>query len=562
MEVYIILFCIIAYIMIVFLYGTREKKKQKLLLISRLRKEFGTFAIKDICLSDSPNINRFYEKLRKKTGNDEVYVDDITWNDLDFDIIYEMINISNSSAGDEYLYYLLRKLEFDGSVIESNNKIIEFFQFNSEIRLKIQEIFSILGKSGKYSIVDYLDSLSSIKNRKLSEFIIGFIAMALGVIVMAYSGIVGIIILICTICYQVIRYFSIKAEIEPYYVCFSYLNRLVNASRRITSIECSDLADIQNEIIVVLDRMKNFEKRANNLPNAMANMTMNPLEIMADYINMIFHFDLIAFYKLVRLIASNKEGINELVLKVGKLESFISIASFREALPYYSLPEFAEDNVVDNEELYHPLLANPVANSITTDKPVLITGSNASGKSTFLKSVAINAILAQTIGTCLTKRTRTSFFETYSSLAIKDNIIDGDSYYLAEIKSIKRILDASKNNEHPVLCFVDEVLRGTNAIERIAASTQILKALSKENIICFAATHDVELTRLLHGEYINYHFKEVVLENDIEFDYKLNIGAATSRNAIKLLQILGYDEDITEKAYQLAEIFENTGHWE
>ena len=89
-------------------------------------------------------------------------------------------------------------------------------------------------------------------------------------------------------------------------------------------------------------------------------------------------------------------------------------------------------------------------------------------------------------------------------MALKDDLLGRESYYLAEIRSLKRILDET-GEEYPVLCFVDEVLRGTNTVERIAASAQILESLSGRNVICFAATHDIELTYILEDDYENYH---------------------------------------------------------
>ena len=187
-------------------------------------------------------------------------------------------------------------------------------------------------------------------------------------------------------------------------------------------------------------------------------------------------------------------------------------------------------------------------------------GANASGKSTFLKTVAINAILAQTIHTCMAQRYESSFFRIYSSMALRDDLVGQESYYIVEIKALKRILDVL-DEEMPVLCFVDEVLRGTNTVERIAASSHILKSLSRDDVICFAATHDIELTHMLETEYDNYHFQEEVKNNDILFDYILYPGRATSRNAIKLLSIMGYDQNIISAAETSAERFLKTGEW-
>ena len=105
------------------------------------------------------------------------------------------------------------------------------------------------------------------------------------------------------------------------------------------------------------------------------------------------------------------------------------------------------------------------------------------------------------------------------------------------------------------------MLRGTNTVERIAASTQIMKMLSAGHVICFAATHDVELTRLLAGEYENYHFEERIEEDDVFFPYTLMPGPATTRNAIALLRVLGYDDRIITEAEAMAGHFLAEGNW-
>lgn len=227
----------------------------------------------------------------------------------------------------------------------------------------------------------------------------------------------------------------------------------------------------------------------------------------------------------------------------------------------WCVPEFVGGERLEMSQGYHPLLDAPVKNGIRAERGVLLTGSNASGKSTFLKTVAINAILAQTIHTCAADSYQAPFFHVYSSMALKDDIGSGESYYIVEIKALKRILDAAAQKNTQILCFVDEVLRGTNTVERIAASTQILKSLGRNGILCFAATHDIELTELLQGDFDNYHFEEDVRDGDVFFNYRLKLGKATTRNAIKLLELMGYDKGVIEKASAQAEHFVATGDW-
>ena len=191
-----------------------------------------------------------------------------------------------------------------------------------------------------------------------------------------------------------------------------------------------------------------------------------------------------------------------------------------------------------------------------------LMGENGAGKSTFLKTIAINALLSQTIYTSTSKEYNAPFYRIYSSMALRDDLNAQNSYYIVEIKSLKRILDAvDKDDKRPVLCFVDEVLRGTNTVERIAASSEILKSLRYKNVLVFAATHDIELTYLLEKYYDNYHFQEKVTDDEVIFDFKLYSGPATTRNAIKLLKTIGYNSDIINAAENSARYFLENGKW-
>jgi len=285
-------------------------------------------------------------------------------------------------------------------------------------------------------------------------------------------------------------------------------------------------------------------------------------DIGLDYIRMIFHVDLIKYNNLLDFFKKNRHVLNSMYEDIGFLDSMIAVASFRELLPLYCEPrlEKASKPFIHVDDLYHPLIEAPVLNSINESRSVLITGSNASGKSTFIKNLALNAILAQTIFTSVSRGYNASFFMIFSSMALKDNILGKESYYIVETKSLKRIIERI-NDEIPVLCCIDEVLRGTNTLERIAASSRILSYMQRGNTLVFAATHDIELTHILENEYANYHFQERIEGREIIFDYKLYEGRAVSKNAIKLLDMLNFPAEITAAAGQAAEEFLTKGEW-
>lgn len=192
---------------------------------------------------------------------------------------------------------------------------------------------------------------------------------------------------------------------------------------------------------------------------------------------------------------------------------------------------------------------------------VLITGSNASGKSTFARTLAINAIFGQLFNTCLAKSFSFKPCAVYSSMNLKDDIVTGDSFYMAEIKSLKRLLKIAESKEYAMI-FMDEMFKGTNMIERISAASIILKKFADLDCFICLATHDVELSRILGERYENYHFREVVTADDILFDYTLQEGVTTGSNAIKLLAYCHYDQEIVDQAEKYAENYRLSGEWE
>lgn len=369
--------------------------------------------------------------------------------------------------------------------------------------------------------------------------------------------------LLTVVAVNMTTYLREKTNIQPYLTSFSYIMRLIQCGSSILEENLEEMQEYKEGLKQKVDALALIRRNYGAVAD-MNSSSGNPLEIVIDYVNMLTHIDIMRFNRMVRLVKDKKEAIYELVESIGYIDAVISIGAFRASLKQYCVPELTEGTEVCFciEEGYHPSISNPVVNSFRQKRGMLVTGSNASGKSTFLKMVAINAILAQTIHTCAASGYKGGMYKIFSSMALRDDLIAGDSYYIVEIKALKRIMDAAENTDaNPLLCFVDEVLRGTNTVERIAASTQIMESLAKKGVYCFAATHDIELTHLLAEQYDNYHFEEDVKDGDVLFSYRLLDGRAQSRNAIKLLKVIGFSDEITEHAEDRAQRFLRTGQW-
>jgi len=485
-------------------------------------------------------------------------IDDITWNDLDMDRVFMQLNYANSSAGEEYLYYMLKNPEIKEKDWSDFEEIVTYFMENESDRQKMQVAFGKMGYTGKYSVYEYINTLDELGKSSIIKEMIPNIFIILSIGLCFFHLGYGLLCVFGGLIFNLITYFKKKSEIDPYITCFSYIFRLLKQIERLDKLS---LQVITKDIEELKGIKKKFYKFAKNSYLLMSpkRMSGDMMEIGIDYIRMFFHLDIIKFYSMLEEVRKYTEDIDRMISVIGKMDAYIAIGEYRTFLTDYCIPEY-KINKYEAENIYHPLLKEPVKNDVNVTKSMLITGSNASGKSTFLKTVALNAILAQSIHTACADVFVSDYYKVFSSISLKDNIFDGDSYYMAEIKSIKRML-VTNEEKIPVLAFVDEVLRGTNTIERIAASSVILKKMAMNPGYCFAATHDVELTHILEAFFENVHFEETITDGDICFNYKLLKGRATTRNAIKLLELMDYDKELINQAKAAAENFEQTKAW-
>ncbi|MBR5377192.1 MAG: hypothetical protein IK139_07920, partial [Lachnospiraceae bacterium] len=458
-------------------------------------------------------------------------------------------------------YDILRRPVKDIEEIKKRNRIISFFSENEEERLAYQLCFAKMGRLGRVSVSDYLKNLDGVSGDNNFRHILCIILAAASLGAVFVRPAIGFPVFFVVLIYNIATYFRRKGDIEPYIVSFAYITRVIRSSRELIKIRCSETAEYTERIGQLTNGLRGLNINTFILFSGRG-LTGGMLGMVLDYLRIFFHLDLIKFNIMLAIVRDKREDIRELFELTGFLDASISIASYRKSMDHFCVPVSCEEIKIDAKKLFHPLLTRPVPSDVHTEKGIIVTGSNASGKSTFLKAVAIAALMSQTIATVAAESFTAPLFDIYSSMSIRDNIMSGESYYMVEIKALKRILDRAETASGPMICFIDEVLRGTNTIERIAASSQILKSLARDNVLLFAATHDYELTYMLEDYYENYHFSEEVRENDIDFSYVLKEGRAQSKNAILLLKLLGYDDRITDAARDAAQVFQRDNRWE
>lgn len=277
-------------------------------------------------------------------------------------------------------------------------------------------------------------------------------------------------------------------------------------------------------------------------------------EHFVEMIKALFLVEPILLFSILDKLDSKRKEIHEVFKLVGEIDAAISVESLRNSLPYFSLPTVTHRRkFISGREVYHPLLEDFIANSLILDgKSALLTGSNMSGKTTFIRTIGINAIVAQTINTCFAQDLIMPPLKVHSAIRITDDLMSDKSYYFEEVLTIKNMLDESGGGGQN-LFLLDELFKGTNTVERIAAGKSVLNYLNREDNLVFISTHDLEMATYLEGSFSLYHFTEIVENESILFDYKIKAGNLKSTNAIRILELNNYPMDVIEDARQLAE---------
>lgn len=535
-------------ILVIIIQHFNNIRKQK----KNLRKSWGKEPVKTI-KDEEDSLSHSYEMLKEKLDYDSE-IDDITWYDLDMFKLFDKINRTHSSLGSEALYRQLRLFNFDFDKESQLEELIEFYKDNPKIRQKIEYIFLSLGKEDHNFVVRFLTESKKKKNIFLALYLLLGSLPVVGLILILFNfNLIGFLVIFGSVIFNLIYSTLKKVEIEIELMSMSYFIRSLQTAKKLAKVNHPRQDKIKS-------LLKNF-KSSLKFSFAFRMKDGSMMDILLDYLNILFMIPFISYYFVFNRIKKSKKEAIELYKILGDLEVAYAILNYRKTLPSYEHPEFKETDKLIAKNLYHPLLEDPVANPVNWERNTLVSGSNASGKSTYVKSVAINCILAQTINTVLADSFSMKKGHVLSSMAIEDDVVTGDSYFVAEIKSLKRILDQVETKERAYL-FIDEILRGTNTVERIAASSSIINWLSDYPVLTFVATHDVELTEMLKDQCDNVHFREEITEKgDIQFHYHLQEGPASSRNALLLLENMNFPDTVIRNAQERAIEFDKTQEW-
>lgn len=494
------------------------------------------------------SVRIFFDQKPNRKG--APFIDDRIANDLDLDRVFEIIDRTNSRVGQQYLYDRLRRPENEPEALGQLEERIRHYGNNPSEREAVQLILSELNSNSDYYFPHLIFEELPQKPKwfgwvqLLQGISIGSLLMCIfyPAALWAFSAILPINLFI---------HYRNKNHVGKFLATFNRFGVLYRTGEQLIPYIQEDEQVVKHNF----RKLKNILKKIGwiNLERLQDQEIFALVWFMTEILKFITLSEFIIFYKLLDQIERNRDSVKFVFDAIGSLDTAISVASLRAGLPYFAKPEFIlTPKSIDIKEALHPLLLDGVANDLQLDqKSMLLTGSNMSGKTTYIRTIGLNVILAQSILTPICQSYRAPFFHLGTSIRIKDDVEEDRSYYLEEVTVIGDLIKRSTAAE-PYLFIIDEMFKGTNTLERVSAAKAVLSYLNNGNSTILISTHDIELTEYLNERFDLYYFQESVENSILTFDYRLKKGKLQQRNAIKILEIMNYPQIITDEAHQLA----------
>lgn len=496
-----------------------------------------------------------FERIRilfdKTSASENVnIIGERTCNDLDFEDFFIFSDRTTSAVGQQYLYRKMRIAELYN--FTAQEMLADFFEHSPEVRLNVKYHLSKLKNHEAAQIASLIYDEPVKQPRWLPwAYVLSILNLAC-LVSLFFSDVLmvlAIIISAANACIHIIN----KRILFFYIHSLPLLLELNKVAKKLFAynIPVANDDEVKNSS-KVFDSIRNrmqFFRVVVGLESDFAAFLWYAIEL----VKMLFLVEPIFLYKIFSMMDGKQQQLAVVLNYVGEIDAAISVLEFRNSLPYHSKANFMnESGCLDVKELYHPLIDGAIKNSIGVNgKSVLITGSNMSGKTTFIRALGLSLLSAQTINTCFAKEFIVSNMQVHTLIRVSDDLSSNKSYYLEEVLAVKELL---KHSTKPVgsLFLLDEIFKGTNTIERIAAGKAVLDELAKNGNIVFVSTHDIELAELLKESYDLYHFCEQVNGEQLDFDYRLKRGVLKTRNAIKILEMNGYPLSVVEDARRVS----------
>lgn len=471
--------------------------------------------------------------------------------------LYQYLCVANTPEGKRKLASFFTEDKPDIDTIKSRQKAVQDLLEKEEFDLEFQILSTLIdkknGKTGKTdknwfdSFLEFLDMKESLVNDFISLGSFLSPIMLLVSIYLNVTGVINIQLPIALLAFQTVNAYYVSYKNRKITKCiFHFCSGIENYLKIIKKIEQTQFTSkYLKEIQKKLGEDGKLTKGISKLHGLNDALTVQANPYVHIILQIFLMYDIHCIHFLEKWKKEYGSRMHDLFQVIGEIEALLSLATIgrhREV----NFPVFVEgeQNILEGQELTHPLIEKEkaIANSFYVKNGIeMITGSNMSGKTTFMRTVGVNTILAYAGAPVCAKSIKLSVMKIFTSMRVMDDVSKGISSFYGEVLRIKEMIDYSKKAT-PMLVLVDEIFKGTNSADRIVGAKEIIKGLNKNHIIALITTHDFELCKLIEDNEVvghNYHFEEYYESDKIYFDYKLKEGKCRTTNAKYILEMAG-----------------------
>lgn len=463
--------------------------------------------------------------------------------------LFQMINICFTRRGKETLAKTLCYGQSCGDIDRTQKAVMELSQ-SEDFIINMETYGKMLTKKDETIISNYLSQLHHIKISTFSSliFIVSFMTIFafFGVCFSLGLPITQLMLEIGFVFQMIFVILSIKfhndlfeplALLEKSFQNYLYIFKLIKEQEWQSQL----LKDIQQKVVYQGQAIEGILE----LSHLASQVSLRQNIFAWILLNGFGMYDFYLRNRYMRWIQKYQSDIDEWFDGLSELELLMSLSVLKVDNFDVVMPTITQERTLDFLDLRHPLIHSDkvVGNDYHQQLSVsVITGSNMSGKTTFMRTIGLNLVLAYAGGFVFARQLTCSFMHILTSMRVRDNVEEGISTFYGELLRIKKMIEYSQKGK-PMLCLIDEIFKGTNSLDRIAGAKATIQKLNQPHIMTFLTTHDFELCQMKGCICENYHFDEYYHEGKIYFDYRIKKGQSQSTNGQFLLKKLGIMEE-------------------
>lgn len=504
-----------------------------------------------LCLTYQNHLKRINNQWHELIDTGDEFIDEKSYKAIDLDIfgkhsLFQMINVSFTQKGKETLAALLNDDHSIDNVL-MHQQAVQELALHEDFVLKLETLGKMIPHQKEKIIKRWQEESCHLNISSITPLIfivslltcLGLIGVCFS-IAMPYSQIILEIGAVFQLGFAFLYIKKHQELFEPIVYLGKGLESYAHIYAHIhnQTFQCAYLQELQTQICIEgracegIEKLLKISQRVNYRQNIFAFVILNAFGM----------FDFVVRNQYAKWLNDYGSSIQTWFDGLAKLEALMSLSVLKIDDFQVSVPHICHEKTLSFQNVRHPLIASDkvVGNDFVMDESLcMITGSNMSGKTTFMRTVGLNLILAYAGGYVFADEMACSCMHIMTSMRVKDNVEEGISTFYGELLRIKDMIEYAKKKE-PMICFIDEIFKGTNSLDRIAGAQATIKKLLLPYAYTFLTTHDLELS---HMKAQNYHFDEYYQDEQICFDYRIKKGPSQTTNGQFLLRQLGILDD-------------------